>query len=785
MELLPKIYNYWQRAIQQEKLFALTNYTIDEKTILIRKADLAKGCLPEPIAGLTHAVVIPLFARNHSLLFIPYMLEVVIDKLGCFTPAKHNSLPIIPRAVFELGQLNPIILRSSTSFDEFYATCPPTWLSVGYEANWDEQLAYATNFLLQQSQELWSEQLTEHGYLLDEEFSLVVPVSALCAEITLKSPLVERIYASNDNSLLSLAALAEFKFALVQAERGSGKSTYIKSLISKDWMSSVINETMPPLDVWLPYNNTQATRYANIFDCYEDHEVWLSSEVRLEIIAPQIFSDFSLSYCIQNFLSLLSEYLKKDVVHLNQASQILKARLHEYYLPYDNGCTILKSWDDLERFIHVKYQVRGGIHARIRELKQALGILQQELRYLSVILAIWQHQLALSQKLPTWFDSIVFFNYLKNRKLYKCYAQYFPDDKISLLSVKALDAKLQAKVQKLQSKEHLLFDTLHQCTNELLQLDAVKFKCKTWFRENYNYTLSSYQETYDFINIQVIKHLNFLTLKYYESVVLEDFAWSKNNGAYAKYFIDSDITTIDTLFIEHANYLPILQILPVLAKADKAVVFGNALTIKACLLPASVDLELCKFAGLLGTDVDLQALQLKGILASSTLWQFASKSLPVANTFDKSYYQKPKLEYIKVHYQSEEYMGSRCNIKELELLYELLLAWHERAESLNDVIIYTTFAGQLKQIVLFLQNTVFAHIPVKLLQAACLQRYRISIISMVYGPNDHKLDAISNAEAVLDNLLNNSVDKIVIIGDDYQLLKTRGFALESVNLAMI
>jgi hypothetical protein len=769
---LPLIYNYWHTALTQTKVCSLGQYFINEKIIFIRKEDLIKGQLPSNINyDLNHALVVPILATNNNAIFIPLILEVSIDNNGYFNPAKHNSLPIIPRTTLEPATLNPIVLGNSANFDNLYALYPPKWLIENYQPNWAEQLEYALKLFTSNAQNMWQQQLINYGYTFDEDWSLVIPTH-LVSPPTISLPsdniedtLITKLYEFEYRPL----AQQEENITLIYANRGAGKTTYIASIILQDWMMNALNETLPSLYAWLPYENSQLTRYANIFDCYHDHETWLNAGIRKEIFSPQIFSDFSISYCIQDFLSLLSNYLQHDILHLAHASAAVLGKLRQEHLIFEDAKALLKSWDDLNQLLLGKYKEKGGIHARIRALKYSQGVIQQELRYLIVISAIWERLFAAANRLPSWFDSIRILNYLKNRKLYKFYAQYFPDDQVNMLSASAMNAKLFGRVQALKNKEHLFNDLIHQSTNELLQLDAIRLKCKNCFIANYNHHINDYKEALAFLELEVIKALNFLTLKYYEVIVLDNFAWSKNTSPYAKYFIDSDdIAVIDVLCVEHANYIPTIEILPLLSKSQKVIIFGNERYLASSLIPSGIDLELCKFNGL-----DFKDLQFAGILSHGTLWQFASKSLPVLNKLAKAYYPRPKIEYIKAQAGNQEYLGSKYNAKELEILHEKLLEIYEASpEMINDLVVYTTFCGQMYKISAMLQSTVFSNVPVKLLQKPCLKRYKCSLLSVV------DCGDFINLDAAVDNLINNTAQKLIIIGDNQQLL----VKLQDINL---
>jgi len=767
MELLPKIYNYWRQASKLKKLLATSHYKIDEKVIFISKEDLNRGRLSGPIIeDLTDVIVIPVLALNNTSVFIPLMLEVTVDSNGCFSPAKHNTLPIIPRTVLEPGQLNPIVLGNKNIFDNYYSVCPPLWLASGYEPTWQEQLEYAMQLLSHAAQSSWQKQLVEHGYIVDEYNALIIPAQALKEDeqVQIESGLIDKIFKIDD-SFVKQAQIQDI--TIIQAQRGSGKSKYISSIILKDWMLSALNDSLPKFYAWLKFEDIKVNRYANIFDCYPDSDVWLTAEIRQEIFSPPMCSDFSISFCVQNFLSLLSNYLHQDVIHLEQAKEILLSELRKDYALCEKGAALLKSWDDMTQVLISKYQGKGGIHARIRSLKHSVGIVQQELRHLSGLSAIWERLLESARQYPSWFDSIRLLNYLKNRKLYKFYAQYFPDDKVSMLSPQGMNAKMCGRIAGLKNKEHLLNDTLHQSSNDLLQLDAVRIKCKNWFNNFYKYPIGEYQQAFDFLNIEVVKKLNFLTLKYYESLVIDNFAWSKNNNKYTKYFIDGQVSEIDVLCVEHANYVSILDALPLLNRSCQAIIFGDNNSINSDFYPLALDLELCDFNALVKDALDFEYLKAKGILgAVNNLWQFVTKALHTNQVFEKNHYIKPIIEYVNVPASRQEHLGSKYNSKEVDAVYNFLLDIHNKSASWDDIVIYTAFAGQARKVSLRLKDTIFANLPIKLLQQPNLRRNTISIVAISVTHSDDSLH-IANMKFI-DNIISNTCEKLVIICNEGQ-----------------
>jgi hypothetical protein len=781
MQPLNNIYRYWEEAILQQGLFALNGYTINEDVRFINRLELQAGQLSDVskahLGGVTEVVVIPICAIKNATVFIPLMLAVTISEEGYFMPSEYNKLPIIPRAALEPSkEPTPIVLGQLADFDKYYSQCAPIWFGVDYEPTWDDQLNYGLEFIAQNLQSNWEEQLRDEGYFIDHESALIIPVNAIVNNYILDSKIINSILNFHDSSMLALDSIDINSIAVLAAERNSGKSRYIADKIMDAWMSSALTQTMPALHVWLASEEVKVNNYANIFDCYPDSQLWLTKSIRQEIFFPQIISDFSLSYCIQNFLSLLSNYLKIDVLHLGDARETLLNILKDNIENLNKTKQQLELWNQLERNLVGGYKDKGGIHNRIRELKQALALVQQEVRHLSAIVSM-HNKFDVMFKLPRWLDNIRLLNYLKNRSLYKFYAQYFPDEQISMLSHSALNAKLNAKMHKLQDKEQQIHSLISKCNAELINLEAVKLECKSLFKTDYDCDIETYAQACDFLNIGFVKYLHLITLRYYETIVLDDFSWSKTSNEYSKYFISAPIEEIECLFIEHANYLPTITTLPLLDIAKQVIIFGNEDVIETLVLPTIVDLKLCEAVDLIRHEPDLKELQLNGILASSSnLWQFVTKSKPAINTFNINHdkQRKPVLQYIHVKSNSEEYLGSKCNAKEITELYNIILATYQLYGFNDDWAIYTTFKAQANKIQAMLADTIFASVPIKILQQANLTTYRISLVSTVYGYNDHGPYCFEDQRnnVALNNLIYNTVERVIIVGNE-SILKVK------------
>jgi hypothetical protein len=199
------------------------------------------------------------------------------------------------------------------------------------------------------------------------------------------------------------------------------------------------------------------------------------------------------------------------------------------------------------------------------------------------------------------------------------------------------------------------------------------------------------------------------------------------------------------------------------AKSKKAVVMGNFNPICVPRFSAQIDYELTKHFGLVENDADFEDLQFDGVLASlGNAWNMVVKDRVADQTLSPSFKQPLEYEFIDIRSDSVAYVGSLINIGVIEPLINWL---NMHAEQRSDVTIYTCFAGQAQIIQAALQPTTYAQVPTRLIQQPCFTASKINIFIPVYTAADPGPYIFDHGTEILDQLLVNTQEQLVIIGD--------------------
>jgi len=426
MENRAAVIAYWRDCLQQERLHNLELIDVYAHWNKITAAECNSGQLTQPVLiSKLHNVgtiaVIPQYAQHDDAYFFPYMLLVEIDATGRFVAKQHLSLPIVPKTVLEGAALQPLVLTAAENIATYFAVNQPEWLEDANLLTWSAQLTYARELLAQTNQD-WQEELTQHGYVLQNEAIVFAVAAAL--PITIEDPI----------DILE----QEERLEVIDAKRNSCKSTYIKKLIVDAWIKAAVQQNSPPQHVWLePYKDVM---YADIFAC----------------------------------------------LGLNLATALANVSLQDLLTKYDNyhsGRQILTNWRNVSNRLQEAYVDKGGVQARLAQLHSSLRDTKAQRRHLEVLYSIWLRQ---QELLPGWakiFDVIPWFKCWRLQRLYSFFRQNFNDHTVLGLGQKQLQDLMQEKIRKVEYILRFQEDILYQVESHITQEQLVRDKCVQWCNE--------------------------------------------------------------------------------------------------------------------------------------------------------------------------------------------------------------------------------------------------------------------------------------------------------------
>lgn len=499
------------------------------------------------------------------------------------------------------------------------------------------------------------------------------------------------------------------KVTLINADNGSDTSTYIKQIIINAWIHAAIKQIDPPQYVWLQPN--KATTYASIFACFAASSIAHNSD--------------------------------------DMYSKLLTA--------YDNfmqGQQVLRNWQEFSKRIVEKYADKGGVQARIEHLQKLTKEVKAQTRNLQVLQSIWVRQKELVVEWTKIFDFIPSLQKQRLQRLHDFFKQNFPQDDVKGFTETQFDELINEKIFRSENNERMLGDALHQVENDLYQETLVRDKCISWCNEQ-GLQSADLNAIQSFMTDRLWWKIAHLALMYWQ----QDFTAKQGRGD----FLQVEPKDVDLLLVEHAHYVSPQQAVHWLSKSKRAVVIGNYNPICNPKYPVQIDYELTKHYALIEHEADFEDLQFDGVLSSvGNMWSMLAKDCEADQFLNADANTELEYEFVDQAGDAADYLGSRAN----QGVVSALLDWlHSHAEARNEIAIYTCFAGQVQLIRKALQATFYAQIPIYLIQEPNFVRNQINIFLPVYTSKDPGPYIFDRGTEMLDQLLANTQERLVIIGD--------------------
>jgi len=791
---LDKIVNYWSYALRLRELSFIKEEQIKQHCSLVPaeqafNAQILDAKLIKQLQkqSALFAIGLQVFKSDNNLI-CPYYLIASIDKDGKLVPAPI-TLPIFARNLLEPFATTDFVLGHASDFDSYLDFKLPEWIMEKRKPLWSEQVKYASMVIDNLCKKLWRWHLDDYGYKFIENYSVIIPIDSINKETKFKSSkLIKAILDDNylPPSMHTLLQEPKSGYSLQVAERKSGKSHQIAKLILNEWIKSAVNARSYPKCVWVRYTlSPTQLRYANFIDCVNPTELVLDPDLLNTIINNEPNLNFSTRECIENLLSHCSYHLKLDCVSIDAAMFELRKLMQQQLTSYTSGRNLFEAYTTMQQHIITKYKPYKGINARVAQLKQAANKANKELMHVQALGIVWERQLTLSKGCFTKLQKFPALRNIINKRLYKFFAQNLPNEDVTKLSRQELQANFNGLLQRLKKREDFVRDTLHQVQNEQIQLELVKTRLYTWYRDLNGPGVKNAVE--DFVYEELFNKLKISSLLFFQLELLQGNVYGQGGGEHLSYykpanfnFEQSKQLSIDTLFVEHANFIPLAQILPLINLSHKLIVYGEDKSIDLNQLATITDYTITKEFLLTEYETDYEDLQLNGIaLATSSLWQlFAKKMLnSIQPIKTKIKAKKPTLKQIEVKGDKEAYMGSYINLAEIEALQELLTYMYDNDQlDLANTAIYTTFHAQRLVLHEHLKNSQFSIIPIFLLTDVNLKTYSCSIITTVYEGEDKANYVFDANSTILESLLENTKDNLYIVGEKSLFKKNRNVA---------
>lgn len=694
------VLEYWQHGLQQQLLAAVSLTDVKDYLQIISRAECDAGQINDPkiLAQLrqhgSKLVVVPVYAKSLDKYFFPYSLMVELDEAGNFIPNVICAYPVVSNRAVEPADLNPIALSTADNFDNYFVLQPPSWLEDPKSLNWTSQLNYAQQMLSAVTTDTWQDLLLKTGYML-QSGAIVFPLSLLG-----KTDPVMDIKLLNNKS----------KIKLIAADRHSGKDKYIIRLVQDAWIEAAVKQALPPEYVW--YKSDKEYYYSSIFD-----------------FAPKT---------------------DDGVIDLD----LLHATVTQYFNAYFKGQRALKNWQDMQEKITAKYADKGGIMARLDQLKQQIKDIHARHRLMQVLHSIWIRQLEL---VPTWSRILDFMPWLQKQRLQRLFTffkQNFPTENVLGFSQKQLDALIQDKLRRAANSERFVADALHQSESDLRQVELVRDKCLLW-AQMHDCNADSITSVTNLLDKNLWPKLLHAAAQYWRArfIAADNF----------NQFLQVQPTKIDLLILEHAEYVSPMQAAQLLAISQRAIIFGNYNPICNPRFSVHIDYELAKHCKLVHCDADYEDLQFDGVSAAvGNCWNLAAQNKDADLNFVKYTNTELSYELVNVESVSAAYMGSRINAAEVTAI----LNWLESNWQIGaDIAVYTCFSGQAQYLRNKLQATSFAGIDVRLVQEPYFKAHAISLFSPVYTLDDSAPYNFDRGAEILENLTVNTQQRIIVFGD--------------------
>lgn len=698
---MERFLDYWQAAHTQQLLHALQ----PQQVLSICQQIAAQACVQGKLPAANLALV------NSSVVIIPFYAQKE-DKIffPCMLQVDVNATgDFEPQAHLSLPIISHAMLEPAP-------LCP---ISLGVAEDFANYLAInPAPWLVDNQRVTWDQQLA----YADELLNAVVPnwrsdltqAGYMHANDALVFPLAAITQASNFLPTVNFDLLNNpNKITLIDAERNAdqnkaGQSKYAWQLIVNAWIQAALKQAEPPRYVWL--QPQQTVTYANIFAC----------------------------------MGATTTVHTMDDMH----SQLIIA--NEAYL---QGQQLLRNWQEVSKRIYEKYADKGGVQARIDHLQSCAREAKAQSRHLEVLNSIWLRQKELLVEWVKVFDFIPTMQTQRLQRLHTFFKQNFPGEVVKGFTETQFDDLLIEKIRRAENNLRMVGDALHQVENDLYQEQLVRDKCLQWCSEQ-NVTVATVTEVEKFLEEHIWQQLARLALLYWQ----QDFAAKQGYGD----FLNRQPHDIEYLIVENAEYIDPIQAIQYLSMSKKAVVMGNYNPIINPRFPVQIDYELTKHFDLIENDADFEDLQFDGVLVSTgNMWNMVAKDRDADQIFTRPE-STLEYEFVDVRSSSCKYLGSMVNQGVIDPVH----AWlNKHATERNQVVIYTCFAGQVKLLQQVLSTTLFAQVPICLIQEPCFTKSAFSIFVPVYSAQDPKPYVFDRGIEMFDQLIANTTQKIIVIGD--------------------
>lgn len=498
-------------------------------------------------------------------------------------------------------------------------------------------------------------------------------------------------------------------FEIIEAQRNSGKSVYAKKLIVKAWLDAAIKHKLPPRYVWLQHG--QPLQYASIFNC-------IASNARVKAATDAHYE------------------------------------MVQAYNNYTQGKALVKNWRQISSGMQNKYSDKGDIYSRLNQLHKNLKDIKSQKRHLEVLDSIWLRQIELIVAWSSIFDFIPLWQTRRLKRLYSFFKQNFPEDNIKGFSQRQLTELFYEKVRRIDNSERFIADTLHQAETDLHQESIVRDKCLQWCHAQ-QLQCNTLEEIDAIVEQQLWQQVVGATAYYWQQY----FAGKQEEIA----FLDNVPDQIDVLIVEHAEYVSPMQAAQLFAISKRCVIMGNYAPINYARFPVQVDYELTRHFKLSDCDADFEDLQFEGKLGSiSNMWSLATHNNDIQQTLDPYELAGIQFDAIDTDSGSAAYLGSRMNAGTIELTLE----WLRNNPTLTSTVaIYTCFSAQATMLQQALGVNSFNAIPVYLVQNPNFNKTAINLFLPVYSIEDAGPYVFDLGTEILDNLLANTTQRLIVIGD--------------------
>ncbi|HSX20614.1 MAG TPA: hypothetical protein VLG38_05780, partial [Gammaproteobacteria bacterium] len=499
------------------------------------------------------------------------------------------------------------------------------------------------------------------------------------------------------------------KITLIDAPRNSGQSKHAQQMIIDAWIYAALKQADPPQYVWLEPN--KPVKYASIFTC-----------------------------------------LQADTVVYGTTD--MHARLLAEYESYLQGQQIVRNWFEVSNRLRDKYQDKGGIAERINQLHTSLKDAKAQSRHMQVLNSIWIRQKELVTEWSKVFDFIPVMQKQRMQRLYTFFKQNFVNENVEGCTQTQLDDLLNEKVRRAENNERMVGDALHQVENDQYQEQLVREKCLQWCGAQ-QIACESIDEIKQLMHDKLWGNLAHTALLYWQ----QDFAAKQG---YAD-FLNCYPQAIDTLIVEHAEYISPMQAVELLALSKRAIVMGNYNAMCNPRFAVHIDYELTQHFGLVENDADFEDLQFDGILGSvGNMWNMVAKDREADEFFTAVEHDELEYAHIDVRTSSAAYRGSLVN----QGTVSATIDWLNKHATERDVVtIYTCFAGQAQLLREALHGTSFAHVPIRMMQELCIETAAINIFVPVYSVTDPGPYVFDRGAEMFEQLVTNTQRCLVTIGD--------------------